>query len=171
MMPNTLKLTQVSVDVLRQTISFRIANTTKKHAHRKVSIRQPLSDMANMLPIRLFKKDFPQYRPLKRIPANKVLTIVGLSLMNNSSCSTSVKPPNTITKIPVTKGRVGKRRSSIQLNDKDRQIAIMKMPVAQKMPARLLVTKNSTNGPISRASLSNGFGAEGLLAEFDMANI
>ncbi|SVB46943.1 uncharacterized protein METZ01_LOCUS199797, partial [marine metagenome] len=49
MMPKTLKLTQVSVDVLRQTISFRIANTTKKNAQRKVSIRQPLSDMANML--------------------------------------------------------------------------------------------------------------------------
>jgi len=170
-MPNTLKLTQVSVDVLRQTNSFKMANTIKNNAHLKVRIRQPLSDIANILPIKLFKNDFPQQRPPKRMAANKELTIVGLSLMKSSSCSTSVNPPKTSTKIPVTNGKVGKRRSRIQLTDRDKQIATMKTPVAQKIPTRLLVIKNKTKGPISKASFSSEFGAEGLLEEFDIANI
>jgi hypothetical protein len=66
---------------------------------------------------------------------------------------------------------VGNRRSSIQVIDRDIRIATMNTPVAQNMPARALATKNKTKGPISKASFSNGLGADVLLAEFDMANI
>src|SRR3546814_9898453 len=41
--PNTLKLTQASVGMVRQTISFRPARTRKKKAQRHVRTRQPSS--------------------------------------------------------------------------------------------------------------------------------
>src|SRR6185436_14101952 len=41
--PNTLKLTQVSVDCVRQTISLSTASTRKNNAQRMVSLRQPSS--------------------------------------------------------------------------------------------------------------------------------
>ena len=43
MMPKTLKLTQMSVEKFRQTISLSTASTRKKRPQRKVSFRQPSS--------------------------------------------------------------------------------------------------------------------------------
>src|SRR5712671_3430930 len=41
--PKTLKLTQTSVDCVRQTISLRIASAKKNSAQRNVNLRQPSS--------------------------------------------------------------------------------------------------------------------------------
>src|ERR1700683_2726961 len=41
--PNTLKSTQTSVEVLRQTISLSTASAKKKNIQRNVSLRQPSS--------------------------------------------------------------------------------------------------------------------------------
>ena len=41
--PNTLNVTQVSVDCVRQTISLRMARARKNKAQRIVSFRQPSS--------------------------------------------------------------------------------------------------------------------------------
>ena len=41
-----------------------------------------------------------------------LFTIVGFSLMNCSSCSASVSPPNTTTTAPETSGMIGSFRTS-----------------------------------------------------------
>jgi hypothetical protein len=55
--------------------------------------------------------------------------------------------------------------------DKERTIATINEPVAQKISTLALTMKNVARGPISKASLRNGFGADDVLADSIMGNI
>ena len=80
--------------------------------------------------------------------------MVGFSLMNTSSCSASVRPPNTSTTAAVTTGMTGSRRSIQNRTPIDTAIATMNAAVAKKMPSRAFATKNRINGPHSMRSRS-----------------
>src|ERR1700694_3168086 len=84
--------------------------------------------------------------------------MVGLTLMKVSSCSTKVSVPNTMTTTPVTSAMIG----TCGVTRKDALIAAttatMKAPVATNRWNLALVTKNTTSGPSSVASLNNGCG-------------
>ena len=86
MMPKTLKLTQKSVEKFRQTISFTIARKMKKVPQRKVSLRHPISSNLKAPSKRYCIVGLPKARPPSKPAANRILVMVGLILMNCSSC-------------------------------------------------------------------------------------
>ncbi len=66
--PNVLKLTQASVDMLRQISSFRTASARKKAATRQVSLRQPSSLSGRASDSTKLSHDFPRNSPNSSVP-------------------------------------------------------------------------------------------------------
>src|SRR3954468_11946567 len=158
-MPNTLKLTQASVVMVRQTTSFSTASTTKKQAQRTVRMRQPVSLRLRTVPSSRFRTLRRSARLVNSTVANRRLTKVGFSLMNRSFSSHKVSPPNSITKKQVTSGMIGSLRSRCQDTSTDAAVAAMKAPVPIMMPACELVMKKTASGPASIRSRVNWFTA------------
>src|ERR1700757_2286784 len=95
--PNTLKLTHASVVCVRQTISLSAASARKNTAQRQVSLRQPSGVRSNTESNTVASSGLPMASPPNSPPQNNKYMIVGLTLMNTSFWSTSVRPPNTTT--------------------------------------------------------------------------
>src|SRR5512141_277910 len=68
--PNNLKLTQTSVEKLRQTISLSTASAKKKNAQRQVSLRQPSSVRSNTESNMMPGNDLSNARPPASVPPN-----------------------------------------------------------------------------------------------------
>ena len=86
MVAQTLKLTQKSLEKLRQTISLASARKKKKQAQRKVSFVQPSSSSWNGPSNRIFSSGLRNTnRPMNSAVPNRMLTMVGFILMKVSS--------------------------------------------------------------------------------------
>jgi len=92
-----------------------------------------------------------------------MLTIVGLSLMNVSSCSHNVSPPNTRTNTPVTIGMIASLPNTILETVRDRPIATIKAAVAAIIPNYALPMKKIAKGPTSSTSFKSWFSVSALL--------
>jgi len=134
MMPNSLNWIQNSVVCVLQITSLRNASTKKNMIHRLVSNRQPWSCKFITEPNNILSNCTRVTRPPLRIAANKRLTMVGLSLMNVSSCSINVRPPNASRNKPETNGMTGKRLSSSHIDGTATAVTTMNAAVAVKIP-------------------------------------
>ena len=71
MIANTLKLTHVSVDTVRQTTSLSTARNVKKHAQRSVSLRHPSSFRRNTSPNTTLSSEWPMSSPANSAPGEQ----------------------------------------------------------------------------------------------------
>src|SRR6266403_381896 len=96
--------------------------------------------------------------------------MVGFILMKVSSCSSSVRVPNTMTTMAVTMAIIGTWR----VTTKDATIAIttatMNAPVASNKLALALAKKKISSGPRSVASLNSGCGCFLSMSAFNPCN-
>ena len=135
--PHTLKDTQNSSEKLRQITSLSTARKAKNSAQLRVSLNQPASSMGgNAISNRVFSSGRFIARPMSRVTEKMLLTMVGFSLMNSSSCRYSVSPPITATTPPDTHSMGGMCPTSRQEAIMDAAMATMKAAVAANRSIR-----------------------------------